>query len=44
LIPAGTGFTHHQEKKRSREILLQPSEAEQKLSAQLIEVETEVEE
>ena len=41
LIPAGTGFTHHQEKRRSREILMQPSEAEQELSAQLSEVEAE---
>ena len=35
LIPAGTGFTHHQEKRRKQEILMQPSEAEQELSAQL---------
>ena len=41
LIPAGTGFSHHQEKRSSREILMQPSEAEQELSAQLSEVEAE---
>jgi DNA-directed RNA polymerase subunit beta' len=41
LIPAGTGFSHHQEKRRSREILMQPSEVEQELSAQLSEVEAE---
>jgi DNA-directed RNA polymerase subunit beta' len=41
LIPAGTGFSHHQEKRRSREILMQPSEAEQELSVQLSEVNVE---
>ena len=44
LIPAGTGFTHHQEKRRSREILMQPSEAEQELSTQLSEAEASAEE
>jgi len=41
LIPAGTGFSQHQEKRRSREILMQPSEAEKELFAQLSEVEVE---
>jgi len=40
LIPAGTGFKHHQEKKRRRlENSMQISEAEQELSEQLSEVE-----
>ena len=40
LIPAGTGFTHHEEKRRRRlEDLMQASEAEQELSEQLSEVE-----
>ena len=43
LIPAGTGFTHHQEKRRKRDILMQPSEAEQELSAQLSGAEAEAE-
>ena len=44
LIPAGTGFKHHQEK-RSRRIdaYMQSSEAEQELSDQLSEVEAEAE-
>jgi len=45
LIPAGTGFTHHQEKRKRRlEDLMQPSEAEQELSEQLSEVEVELQE
>ena len=45
LIPAGTGFKHHQEKRRRRlEESMQATEAEQKLSAQLSEVAAEVEE
>ena len=44
LIPAGTGFKHHQEKRSQRlETLMQASEAEQELSEQLSEVEAEVE-
>jgi DNA-directed RNA polymerase subunit beta' len=40
LIPAGTGFKHHQEKrKRLLEDSMQVSEAEQELSEQLSEVE-----
>jgi len=45
LIPAGTGFKHHQDKKRRRlENSMQVSEAEQELSEQLSEVEAEVQE
>ena len=45
LIPAGTGFKHHQDKKRRRlEDSMQASEAEQELSEQLSEVEAEVQE
>ncbi|WP_416694747.1 DNA-directed RNA polymerase subunit beta' [Candidatus Pseudothioglobus sp. Uisw_050_01] len=46
LIPAGTGFKHHQEKRRKRidASFMQTNEAEQELSAQLSEVEVEVEE
>jgi len=45
LIPAGTGFKHHQEKrKRLLEDSMQASEAEQELSEQLSEVEVEVQE
>jgi len=45
LIPAGTGFKHHQEKRKSRLTdLMQLSEVEQELSAQLSEVEVEAEE
>jgi DNA-directed RNA polymerase subunit beta' len=41
LIPAGTGFKHHQDKKKRRlEESMQVSEAEQELSEQLSEVET----
>ena len=41
LIPAGTGFKHHQEKrKRLLEDSMQASEAEQELSEQLSEVES----
>jgi len=40
LIPAGTGFKHHQEKRKRRlEDSMQVSEAEQELSEQLSEVE-----
>tara|TARA_B100001105_G_C22039111_1_gene293203 strand:- start:126 stop:551 length:426 start_codon:yes stop_codon:yes gene_type:complete len=40
LIPAGTGFKHHQEKRlRRSEDLIQATEAEQELSEQLSEVE-----
>jgi DNA-directed RNA polymerase subunit beta' len=40
LIPAGTGFKHHQDKKKRRlEESMQVSEAEQELSEQLSEVE-----
>jgi DNA-directed RNA polymerase subunit beta' len=43
LIPAGTGFKHHQEKRMRRlEDSMQISEAEQELSEQLSEVEAEV--
>ena len=45
LIPAGTGFKHHQEKRKRRlEDSMQISEAEQELSEQLSEVEAEVQE
>jgi len=45
LIPAGTGFKHHQEKRKRRlEDSMQVSEAEQELSEQLSEVEAEVQE
>jgi DNA-directed RNA polymerase subunit beta' len=45
LIPAGTGFKHHQDKKKRRlEESMQVSEAEQELSEQLSEVEAEVQE
>jgi len=44
LIPAGTGFKHHQEKRNRRmDAYMQTSEAEQELSDQLSEVEAEVE-
>ncbi|WP_416651333.1 DNA-directed RNA polymerase subunit beta' [Candidatus Pseudothioglobus sp. Uisw_086] len=41
LIPAGTGFKHHQEKRRKRidASFMQTSDAEQELSAQLSEAE-----
>ena len=43
LIPAGTGFKHHQDKRKRRlEDLMQASEAEQELSEKLSEVEAEV--
>ena len=43
LIPAGTGFKHHQEKRRKRidASFMQTSDAEQELSSQLSEVEAE---
>jgi len=43
LIPAGTGFKHHQEKRKKRvaDSFMQTSEAEQELSEQLSEVEVE---
>ena len=44
LIPAGTGFKSHQDKRRSFEDSIQATEAEQELSEQLIEVEAEVQE
>ena len=45
LIPAGTGFKHHQDKKKRRlEESMQVTEAEQELSEQLSEVEAEVQE
>ena len=46
LIPAGTGFKHHQEKRKKRvaDSFMQTSEAEQELSEQLSEVEAEAEE
>jgi DNA-directed RNA polymerase subunit beta' len=46
LIPAGTGFKHHQEKRKKRldTSFLQTSDAEKELSAQLSEVEAEAEE
>ena len=45
LIPAGTGFKHHQDKRRRRiEESMQAAEAEQELSEQLSEVEAEVQE
>ncbi len=45
LIPAGTGFKHHQDKKRRRiEESMQAAEAEQELSEQLSEVAAEVQE
>jgi len=46
LIPAGTGFKHHQEKRKKRidASFMQTSDAEQELSAQLSEVEVEAEE
>ena len=46
LIPAGTGFKHHQEKRKKRidASFMQTNDAEQELSAQLSEVEVEVEE
>jgi len=45
LIPAGTGFKHHQEKRRKRidASFMQTSDAEQELSVQLSEVEAETE-
>ena len=45
LIPAGTGFKHHQEKRRKRidASFMQTNEAEQELSTQLSEVEAEAE-
>ena len=41
LIPAGTGFSHHQEKRKKRvaDSFMQTSEAEQELSEQLSEAE-----
>ena len=44
LIPAGTGFKHHQEKRKKRvaDSFMQSSDAEQELSDQLSEVEAEV--
>jgi DNA-directed RNA polymerase subunit beta' len=41
LIPAGTGFKHHQEKRKKRvaDSFMQTSEAQQELSEQLSEVE-----
>ncbi len=45
LIPAGTGFKHHLEKRNRRmDAYMQTSEAEQELSDQLSEVEAEAEE
>ena len=45
LIPAGTGFKHHQDKRMRRlDDSMQPAEAEQELSEQLSEVEAELEE
>jgi len=45
LIPAGTGFKHHQDKRMRRlEDSMQASEAEQELSEQLSEVEAEAQE
>ena len=45
LIPAGTGFKHHQEKRMRRlEDSIQVAEAEQELSEQLSEVEAEAQE
>ena len=45
LIPAGTGFKHHQDKKKRRvEESMQVAEAEQELSEKLSEVEAEVQE
>jgi len=45
LIPAGTGFKHHQEKRMRRlEDSMQISEAEQELSEKLSEVEVEAQE
>ncbi len=45
LIPAGTGFKHHQDKRRRRiEESMQAAEAEQELSEQLSEVAAEVQE
>ncbi|CAC9619126.1 DNA-directed RNA polymerase beta' subunit (EC 2.7.7.6) [uncultured Gammaproteobacteria bacterium] len=42
LIPAGTGFVHHQERRSKRaKSMMQASEAEAALSAELSEVETE---
>jgi DNA-directed RNA polymerase subunit beta' len=43
LIPAGTGFKHHQEKRRKRidASFMQTNDAEQELSAQLSEVEAD---
>ncbi|MDC1026590.1 DNA-directed RNA polymerase subunit beta' [Candidatus Thioglobus sp.] len=46
LIPAGTGFKHHQEKRRKRidASFMLTSDAEQELSTKLSEVEAEAEE
>jgi DNA-directed RNA polymerase subunit beta' len=46
LIPAGTGFKHHQEKRKKRidASFMRTSDAEQELSDQLSEVEAEAEE
>jgi DNA-directed RNA polymerase subunit beta' len=42
LIPAGTGFTYHQEKRRRQaEETMLVTEAEEALAAQLSEVEAE---
>ncbi|HIC40999.1 MAG TPA: DNA-directed RNA polymerase subunit beta', partial [Piscirickettsiaceae bacterium] len=44
LIPAGTGFTHHQEKRARRaKNIMQTADAEAALSAQLSEAEAEAE-
>ncbi|KAA0456437.1 MAG: DNA-directed RNA polymerase subunit beta' [Candidatus Thioglobus sp.] len=44
LIPAGTGFTHHQQRRKSRaESVVQAAEAEASLSAELGEVADEAE-
>jgi DNA-directed RNA polymerase subunit beta' len=43
LIPAGTGFKHHQDKRKLRlEDSMKVTEAEQELSEKLSEVEVEV--
>jgi len=45
LIPAGTGYSHHQESRRRRsEETMQVAEAEQELSSQLSEVATQEQE
>jgi DNA-directed RNA polymerase subunit beta' len=44
LIPAGTGFVHHQERRAKRaENVMQAADAEAALSAQLSEVNAESE-